>query len=125
MQWPRPIAQMPKLVAIRYIICNSILNQGDLIVLQDPMTHFMLSSLKDVKSVLSIKENMTNDNEDATDVDPGNTAAALANAATICNEVIVATGTSNEDFVTAKVPPTSSVPAESTKESNGNKKQVS
>ena len=63
---------------------------------------------------------MTNDNEDATDADPGNTAAALANAATICNEVIVATGTSNEDFAITKVPPTSSVPAESTKESIGN-----
>ena len=81
-----------------------------------------------VKYVLSIKENMTNDNEDATDADPGNTAAALANAATICNEVIISTGTSNEatqDFATAKVPPTSSIPNESAKESIGKKKQVS
>ena len=73
---------------------------------------------------------MTNDKEDATEAVPGSTAAALANAATICNEVIAATGNNNEttkDNATAKakVHSKSSIPPDATRELVvGNKKQV-
>ena len=70
---------------------------------------------------------MTNNNEDATETVPGTTAAALANAATICNEVIAASGNNNEttqDDVTAN--PTSSTLTGAAMEGlDGNKKQVS
>ena len=69
---------------------------------------------------------MKNDNDDANEPVPGGTAAALANAATICNEVIVASGNDkDEEPAKNKVNPACSVPADATKKLVvGNKKQV-